>query len=77
MEEESKTRRQPDRKICQDDEEEDEVIPIDVSDDEVFFNTEAEEASLAPSSEDERTLMEQNSPDGTTKRPVKHEVSSN
>ena len=29
-------RRQPDRKMCEDEEEEDEVIPVDVSDDEVF-----------------------------------------
>ena len=49
-------RRQPDRKIGSDGEDEDDVIPVDdVSDDDDFFSAEAEEAILAPVPDDEGT----------------------
>ena len=37
-----------------------------MTDDDEFFSAEAEDAILAPTSEDERTLVEQNNPSGTT-----------
>ena len=52
-------RRQPDRIPCEDEDEEDDVIPMDeVSDDEDFFSAEAEETIPTPTS-DERTLVDQ------------------
>ena len=52
-------RRQPDRKPCEDEEDEDDINPIDeVSDDEDFFSAEAEETILTPTS-DERTQVDQ------------------
>ena len=56
-------RRQPDRKPCEDAEDEDDVIPMDeVSDDEDFFSAEAEETILTPTS-DERAQVDQDIPD--------------
>ena len=52
-------RRQPDRIPCEDEDEEDDVIPMDeVSDDEDFFSAEAEETIPTPTS-DERTQVDQ------------------
>ena len=52
-------RRQPDRIPCEDEDEEDDVIPMDeVSDDEDFFSAKAEETIPTPIS-DERTLVDQ------------------
>ena len=68
--------RQPDRKFCEDEENEDDVIPVD---DEDFFSAEAEDAILAPTSEDEGTLVEQSNPCETTESiesPENHTVSS-
>ena len=59
-------RRQPDRKICEDEEDEDEAIPVDeITDDEDFFSAEAEEAVLAPTSDDEKTQVDQGIPSKT------------
>ena len=52
-------RRQPDRIPCEDEDEEDDVTPMDeVSDDEDFFSAEAEETIPTPTS-DERTQVDQ------------------
>ena len=56
-------RRQPDRKPCEDEDDEDDVIPMDeVSDDGDFFSAEAEETIPTPTS-DERTQVDQDIPD--------------
>ena len=56
-------RRQTDRIPCEDENDEDDVIPMDeVSDDEDFFSAEAEETILTPTSE-ERAKVDQDIPD--------------
>ena len=51
-------RRQPDRKIGSAEEEDEDVIPVDISDDDGFFSAEAEEALLTPVSEEPETTTE-------------------
>ena len=41
-------RRQPDRKIGSSEEDDEDVIPVDISDDDDFFSAEAEEVLLTP-----------------------------
>ena len=52
-------RREPDRKIgSSEDEDGEDVNPIDISDDDVFFSAEAEEALLTPDSDEQETTPE-------------------
>ena len=59
-------KRQPDSKSYRDEEEYEVNSVDDVTDDDEFFSAEAQDAILAPASEDEKTLVEQNNPDGIT-----------
>ena len=51
-------RRQPDRKIGSSEEDEEDVIPVDISDDDDFFSAEAEEALLTPVPDEQETTPE-------------------
>ena len=51
-------RRQPDRKIGSSEDDNEEDIPDDISDDDVFFSAEAEEALLGPIADEQATTPE-------------------